>query len=244
MTQTPSLVRPCQSHKDVASSRSASVRVGEVASSVASASSEQDQRAPDEHLLLRETNHRWSNDFQLVVGLLALQCRRAANPEVRQALTDTIERVLILLRARIDIHRGQQHSLEMALRKVCEALHVQVELRSISVSLEIRREVHGLSEGQITTLALAVNELTTNAIKHAFEDGKPGSIRISISTNGGREVIVTVDDDGLPLAEAAAQSAGGGIGLVKRLMASIGGVFLTPPLGTKLFELRIPVEDD
>ena len=47
----------------------------------------------DHELLLRETNHRCSNDLQLVVSLLALQSQRATSPEARQALTDAMERV-------------------------------------------------------------------------------------------------------------------------------------------------------
>jgi two-component sensor histidine kinase len=39
---------------------------------------------------------------------------------------------------------------------------------------------YGLSVTQITTLALVVNELMTNAIKHAFQEDKSGHIRVSI----------------------------------------------------------------
>ena len=239
MKQTPSLVRPWQSRGDVTSGGPASsIWIVDMAGCVTTTSSEPRQRAPGEDLLLREMNHRWSNDLQLVVGLLALQGKRAANSEVRQALRDAMERVSILSRARSAMFE-QQHSLETALRQVREALHVQAELRLISISLEVRSAIHGLSEQQVTTLALVVNELTTNAIKHAFAERMSGRIWLSIGTNGG-EVTVTVDDDGLPLAEAA-RGPGVGMGLVKRLMASIGGVLIPPPLGTKVFELRVPV---
>ena len=197
--------------------------------------------AQGDDLLLRETNHRCSNDLQLVVSLLGLQSRRAANPEVRQALTDAMERVSILARARSAMQRERQPSLEAALRQVCEALHAQAEPRSILLSLETMHDVHGLSERQVTTLALVVNELATNAIKHAFEEGKAGHIHVSVRGDGGRDVVIVVDDDGLPFPEATGSSEGLGMGLVKRLMASIGGLLIPPPSGTKVFELRVPV---
>lgn len=75
-------------------------------------------------LLLRETNHRCGNDLQLVVSLLALQGRRATNPNVRQALGDAAERVAILARARSAMHRDRLPTLETALRQVCEAVSV------------------------------------------------------------------------------------------------------------------------
>ena len=87
-------------------------------------------------LLLRETNHRCSNDLQLVVSLPGLQSRRAATPKVRQALADAMERVAILARARNALYRERPPSLEVALRQVCEALQAQAEPRSILISLE------------------------------------------------------------------------------------------------------------
>lgn len=190
-------------------------------------------------LLLRETNHRCGNDLQLVVSLLALQGRRAANAEVRQALSDAAERVTILARARAAMQRERAPSLETALRQVCEALHAQAEPRSIVISLKAFQEVDGLHASQITALALVVNELATNAIKHAFEDGVTGHVHVSVNRHGSRDITITVDDDGLPFPDA--EGNGLGIDLVKRLMASIGGLFIPPPAGTKLFELRVPL---
>lgn len=200
------------------------------------------QQPQGDDLLLRETNHRCSNDLQLVVSLLGLQSRRAASPEVRQALSDAMERVSILARARNAMHRERQPSLEAALRQVCEALYAQAEPRGILISLQTGHEVHGLSPNQITTLALVVNELATNAIKHAFEEGKAGHIRVTTSRSGSHDVTVIVDDDGLPFPDVNGE--GLGLGLAKRLMASIGGLLIGPPKGLKVFELRVPVDSD
>lgn len=195
----------------------------------------------NDDLLLRETNHRCSNDLQLVVGLLALQSRQAVTPETREALTDVMERVAILARVRGAQHRGRTSSLEGTIRQVCEALQSQSEPRSILISLEVQDEAHDLSATHTTTLALVVNELTTNAIKHAFQDGASGIIRIWIGRYGGGDLVIIVEDEGRPFVEAAGSIKGLGMGLAKRLMASIGGLFIPPPSGSKAFELRMPV---
>jgi two-component sensor histidine kinase len=195
--------------------------------------------APDDDLLLRETNHRCSNDLQLVVSLLALQSRRATNPEVREALADAMERVSVLAHARRALHQDGSTTLELALRRVCDAMRAQAEPRSIAVSLEAA-DVQGLSANHITTIALVVNELATNAIKHAFEVGRSGHIRVTITGKCGGQTVVLVDDDGLPFPEPGGD--GLGMGIAKGLMASIGGLFIPPPPGTKVFELRVPAE--
>lgn len=198
------------------------------------------QSFKSDDLLLRETNHRCSNDLQLVVGLLGLQGRRATSPEVREALADAMNRVSILAEARSALHRERQPSLETALRHVCEALHAQAEPRGILLSLEAH-EAQGLSAHQITTLALVANELATNAIKHAFEEGQAGHIRMSLVKNSNNDVVLLVDDDGLPFPEPGSGRDGLGLGLARRLMASIGGLLIPPSGGSKTFELRVPV---
>lgn len=68
-----------------------------------------------------------------------------------------------------------------------------------------------------------VNELTTEAIKHASEDGNDGHINLSFGKHGEHEVTVIVDNEGLPFPEVGANAGGLGMDLVKRLMVSIGG---------------------
>ncbi len=197
--------------------------------------------APDPDLPLREVNHRCANDLQLVVSLLSLQSRGATSAETRDALDDATKRVGVLARARADMNREDPSDLRTALRQVCEALHAQAEPRAILVSMRVEREVDGLASKQVMTVALAVNELATNAIKHAFEEGQSGHVAITVR-GSDREAVILVDDDGLPFPELEGRRGGGmGLELVKRLVASIGGIVIPPPSGTKIFEIRVPV---
>lgn len=194
----------------------------------------------DGDLLLRETNHRCANDLQLVVSLLGLQSSRAVSEETRQALADAADRVAVLARARGAFNRELRLSLEETLQQVCGALNAQAEPRSILIAMRAEQEARGLTSEQITTVALVVNELVTNSIKHAFGEGKAGRISIAIGRTAGNDVTVTIDDDGLPLPDDI-HVGGLGLGLAKRLMASINGLFIPPTKGSKVFQLRVPV---
>lgn len=132
-------------------------------------------------------------------------------------------------------------SIEAALRQVCEALHAQAEPRSILVALKVTDTVDGLTPNEVTTIALVANELATNAIKHAYKDGKSGHIRVTLGRTASGDVSVIIDDDGLPFPELDRPNPGGlGLGLAKRLTASIGGIFISPEPQSKAFELRLP----
>jgi two-component sensor histidine kinase len=197
----------------------------------------------DEDLLLSEINHRFSNDLQLIVSLLAMQSRRVASAEARQVLNDTMERVAILARARNALTGTRQSSLEAALEQVSEALYAQAEPRGIMIATQFNCETFPLSPTKVTTLALVVNELATNAIKHAFEKTDGGRIGITVELNNGRDLQVFVDDSGLPFSDVQPSDGSGfGTGLAKRLIGSIGGLFIAPVAGSKKFELRVPLE--
>ena len=196
---------------------------------------------PDEDLLLRELSHRCSNDLQMVVGLLAMQSRRVQSEEARIALTDATERVAVLARSRAMLQRKEPLTLESALQQVCAALQSQAEPRGILISLTVSKQCDGLSQQQVTTLALIVNELVTNAVKHAFHEGKGGCIRICVQEQDSAVLTITVDDDGTPFMEAMRTRSGGlGLDLVTRLMGGVGGILIPPTDGSKVFEMRVP----
>jgi two-component sensor histidine kinase len=195
-------------------------------------------------LLLRETHHRCSNDLQLIVSLLSLQSRRMRSEEARVALQDAADRVAVLARARAGMLDGRTPTVDAALRQVCEALQLHAEPRSILIAFRADRPPDGVPAERIKPLTLVVNELMTNAIKHAFKAGVPGQITVTLGRGADGNVVVTVDDDGLPFPDSPAPDGGGlGLGLAKRLMASIGGVLIEPTGPAKLFELRVPSDN-
>jgi len=189
-------------------------------------------------LLLRETQHRCSNDLQLVVSLLSLQASRCLLEEARLVLRQTADRVSILARARSALLHEVDVPLEATLQRVCSALESQAEPRAITIVLHCHDGCSGLEHEAVTVIALAVNELATNAIKHAFKTGQAGRITIDAAENE-RQLIVIVDDDGLPFAEDPS-GTGLGMDLIRRLIGSLDGVLIAPEANTKRFEMRIP----
>lgn len=191
-------------------------------------------------LLLRETIHRCSNDLQLVVSLLSLQAKRLKDREGRAALEDAAERIAVLARARAASAKEDHSALATALRQVCEALQAHAEARSVLLSLEIGDGCEDVDPTRVMPIGLAVNELATNAIKHAFDAGRGGKITILVR-RVGHDVIVLIDDDGLPFPDTPPSDGHGlGLDLVRRLISSCGGQFHRPSPGSKTFEIIVP----
>ena len=174
--------------------------------------------------LLSEVNHRVKNNLALVNSLLTLHARKIDDPQAKTAFTDASARVGVL----VDIH-SQLFALEnhRSIEVVSFLAHLTREtLRAFAVGSDVELVIkqYGramLSTDQTTTLALALNELTLNSLKHAFENtAKP---RIELEMMAGSNMLsIVYCDNGCGLDDnPAASSTGIGQALISQLTTAL-----------------------
>ena len=175
-------------------------------------------------LLLREVYHRVKNNLQIVDSLLMMQARRLQDPQSAAAIRG--------LRARI-----------YALGLVHQQLMGSANLRTFDVSPFLDEltanlvDANGLGEIAISVrsapvdvgldfaipLGLLVTELVTNSLKHAFPDGR-GTIDIDLDQRDDGTIDLVVRDDGQGYdTDPVAKSPGLGAGIIRGLVAQLGG---------------------
>jgi two-component sensor histidine kinase len=193
-------------------------------------------------IITSEVDHRAMNSLQFVTSLLQLQSRASGIPEVKRQLGAAANRVLSVAR----LHRtfSTQETAECVpivahLRGLCEEL-------SASVGSEIRLggtdEVE-VPKAQVLPIGLIVNELATNARKHA---GSPVTITFHRRAEGAYELCVLDEGPGLPAGFDAAAPSGLGLGMkvVNALVAQLQGTLTTHanPIGRgSCFKVTFPV---
>uniref|UniRef100_A4X051 histidine kinase n=1 Tax=Cereibacter sphaeroides (strain ATCC 17025 / ATH 2.4.3) TaxID=349102 RepID=A4X051_CERS5 len=171
-------------------------------------------------ILLRELNHRVKNNIQLMVGLFSAAIRETGSREVRDALQAANQRLLAVSAAQALMYETQQ------IATVSSAAFLQALAHAFSASFgpEVRLEVSA-TEGHLTSdatfpLALILNELVTNAVKHGL-CGREGVVRIALKRQGD-EFTLIVQDDGPGIAAATPERRSSGLGLVKGLCRQLG----------------------
>lgn len=194
--------------------------------------------------MLRELDHRCANELQMVVSLLQYSAHRAISDEAREALSEAAHRVGVVIEHRLGRRSATATDLKVALRGVVQALAALAEPRGITIELhaEGALELHGK---RTLAIALCVNELITNAIKHAYRDARPvdgrGWVNVEVVRNDGAALTVIVEDGGSRLPDAASKAGARshqGLDLVSRLVAANGGLMLWPDGDSKKFEMR------
>jgi PAS domain S-box-containing protein len=178
----------------------------------------QDQLASalrEKTVLLDEVHHRVKNNLQVITSLLSLQAR-GAPPEARVALADCRNRVHAmalthqLLHENSDVTRLHVGEYLRRLARLLADSHRQ-SASLVSLRVEGADTPLYLDLPRAIPCGLLVNELVTNAYKHAFPDGRRGTITVGLALDGDTARL-RVSDDGVGLPPdfdpAAARSLG------------------------------------
>lgn len=164
---------------------------------------ESEQRKSEQLILVvREAHHRIKNNLQAVTDLLTLELALNAGADPGEVLRDSIERVqAIALVHELLSHEEDVESVDV--RLFVEGLVPQV-LRSAGLACPaVEVQVTVLPAAQpskkATTLALILNELVSNAGKHAFAKRRAGSLQVRLTEEEGNLLLLVQDDGpGLP----------------------------------------------
>ncbi len=178
-------------------------------------------------LLLREVNHRIKNSLQLVSSMLHLQTH-SAGPELRQQLAQANRRVLTVAKVHEQLYKQPQllNRIEFAqyLRNLASSLEQTVGDTGQQISVRIDADRAEIATDRVVSLALAVNELVTNASKYAFRDRMDGRITVTfrVMPDGSQRLSVADDGQGLPEGFSPQRSAGLGMKVVLGLVHGLG----------------------
>ena len=158
-------------------------------------------------LLLRELAHGVANNFATVAALIMTKSNSVHDAKAKMALEEAIEQVRVMARVHRRLRANSQDvSLDSRafIDELCGDLNAVAHARSISI--ECKADSRPLCMDDAVTLGLIVNELVTNAIKHAFPDSRSGHIRVGFEALDHDQVRLIVRDDGVGLHDARPES--------------------------------------
>ena len=174
--------------------------------------------------LHRELIHRVKNNLSLLGALVSIRRNATTDEAVGEALGD--------LQHRIDAIAAVHELLDQAgeidhvqagdlIRALCDQLkrsvlpdHIEIQNELLDIRLNVQ---------DATPLSLLINELITNAAKHAFPDGRKGTVKVELKKNGVDKLEVGIADDGRGIPSGGSQHVGSGSKIVTALAQQIGG---------------------
>jgi len=198
----------------------------------------------EKEALLKEIHHRVKNNLQIIASLLDLQSEFLSQADTKAVLVEMNTRVRSIAAIHELLYTASDFSRIEFRRFVDKLAQDVISLHrkgSTNVNVEIETESALLEMTQAVPCGLIVNELLTNALKHAFPEGRQGTIQVSF---GGDQTDwrLEVSDNGIGLPADVLPDRVNSMGfqLIQLLVQQLnGGLELTRNSGTQ-FVIKFP----
>ena len=190
----------------------------------------------ERELLIDEVHHRTGNNLALIVSFIQLSKRGAESDETREAMAQLESRVLSVAKVHQELQRANLAD-RIALVPLLEnvARHAQDAFSNdeLDITISVFGDHASVSGSAAIDLGLIVNELITNAYKHAFTGRRAGRIDVSFELDEGKEDekvwALVVKDDGVGLSRDAKPERSNSLGwrMIRAMSARLSGTIFT-----------------
>lgn len=174
--------------------------------------------AAEQDTVIREMDHRLKNQLQLLASYARLASKQRGLTAGELA-EDLAEKLTAIAGAHDALHRSPDAGAAPA-HLFLEILVKAFAVSAHSIEIECDPALR-LPASELAPLGMIVSEAISNALKHAFPDGREGRVRVRLVQHGGR-VLLTVRDDGRGIPQSPARRVSGR-SLMDALARQLGG---------------------
>jgi len=157
----------------------------------------------EKEILLSEIHHRVKNNMQVISGLLDLQARSSGNPELTGMLNESQSRIRSMALIHEKLYASKDFTkIDLAgyVRTLSQELFQTYKINAGKIDLVIQTDgAVYVDISKAIPCGLILNELLSNALKHAFPGDEPGEIKIIIGEAENAEMWISFRDNGLGL---------------------------------------------
>jgi two-component sensor histidine kinase len=202
----------------------------------------------EREVLLQEIHHRVKNNLQVISSLINLQMRKLEAGDNRDALEECRARVQAIALIHEKLYQSNDFS-RIPFSEYASSLASSVfqanRSSTTKVQLDLAIDDIQLPVDQAIPCGLILNELIGNALKHGFTDGRSGTVRVRFERLHGRELRLTVSNDGveLPSGFETQSSPSLGLHLVSTLAGQLGGLLQVQRRPGTSFQLNFATPD-
>jgi two-component system, NarL family, sensor histidine kinase UhpB len=155
----------------------------------------------EKEVLLQEIHHRVKNNLQIIASLLSLQSGYIRDPQMVVKFQESQGRIrsMALIYEKL-LHSESLAKMDLAdyVRSLADVL-MRTCTDNANVTLESQLAPVPVSIDTAMPVGLMLNELVTNALKHAFPGGRAGQLLLALGSDADGQITLRVLDDGIGL---------------------------------------------
>jgi len=160
---------------------------------------QKEQESNTKSTIIREIHHRVKNNLQNIAAVLRLQMRRSHSETVKSEFAASINRIMAiaLVHEVFALETWEAINFNEFCQRILNSLLESSGLSPRQVKSVVEGPTIKLTSRQAIPLALVINELVTNSIKHGVQQGGSQEIRISFREGSGMITVLVSDGGGI-----------------------------------------------
>lgn len=199
----------------------------------------------EKNALLKEVHHRVKNNLQIITSLLRLEASRISEPQSREVILDMQRRVRSMSLLHETVYQSDSLAridMEIYFKKLSHQVLNTMSSRSTRAQPLLDIAPVQLDLEQAIPCGLLLNELLSNALKHAFDKESTGHIRIRLHTKNETHLVLEVSENGkgLPPDFQTRRKHSLGLQLVDDLTRQLSGVLEIQSTAGTSFRITFP----
>lgn len=199
----------------------------------------------EKNILLSEVHHRIKNNLAVISGILQLQLDYLDTAKERSIFLETISKVRSISLIHEALYQNtsiSDISVHEYLPRVVQTIQDSFSNKEKLIRIYIDIDELNIAIEKAIPLGLLVNEVITNAFKHAFHQVSEGKIHITLKVNPSKSILEIRDNgEGIPTSSSSKNSTSIGMNIIEGLAAQLGGTLRMYNDGGAVTELELPV---
>lgn len=207
----------------------------------------------EKEVLLKEIHHRVKNNLQIIQSMLNLQLPQIKDEKAITLFKESQNRVYSMALIHEKLYQSESLSkidFREYIKSLTAYLFTSYGATGMAIHPRILMEEIYLDVDTTIPCALIINELVSNALKHAFpasgRSGEPGEISIDLRHTPGDGFLLTVSDTGVGLPEGFEIERADSLGLklVSVLVKQLAGAIRIGTGGGTEFSISFAAKDE
>lgn len=202
----------------------------------------------EKKFLLQEIHHRVKNNLALITSLLELQIHQAENEIAIKQLKDSRSRIYSMAMVHEHLYQMDSFSyleLDVYLENLVNKINTTFEESDTQIDIDFKTESVKLSLDKAIYCGQLINEIVTNAIKHAFPHTKKGHISISL-IHENETIVLEISDNGLGISQKILnrEQSSLGLKLINTLTKQLQGEIEVDGENGTTYRVHFPAEEN
>jgi len=154
----------------------------------------------EKNVLLQEIYHRTKNNMQVIISMLKMQSRQSQNEFVIASFRDIINKISAMSLVHEKLYQAKDLShinLKEYIDDLIPLLRRSYSRQGVNISMNLALEDVYVPMNTAMPFGLILNELISNAFKHAFPNRENGEISIKLHKEETGAITVDVADNGI-----------------------------------------------